>query len=310
MVRAVPGDPARSVAGPGATAKQLEKARHELGLDKPYITQYFLFFNQLFHGNLGKSIVTNRPVLQDLKQRLPASIELAAIASIFGILIGLPIGTLAAVKRGTLFDHVGRVIGVMGIAVPTFWLALLLQLVFYRYLGWFPIGRQTSTEFFNHSDPTKFVLIDSLITGNLPLLVDYIWHMILPAFCLCQSTISLFARVFRSSLLEILHEDYIRSARSKGLHELVVIAKHATKNAFIPVLSLLGIYLGIMIGNAILIETIFSWPGIGTYVLRSVNSFDYQGLMGGTFVLGIIFFAANFFVDIMHGLVDPTLRYE
>ena len=309
MVRAVPGDPARSVAGPGATAKQVEKARHELGLDKPYITQYFLFLKQLFHGDLGKSIVTNRPVFQDLKQRLPASAELAAVASIFGILIGLPIGTLAAVKWGTLFDHVGRVIGVIGIAVPTFWLGLLLQVILYRYLGWFPIGRQTSMEFFNHSDPTKFVFIDSLIAGNWPLLVNYIWHIILPALCLCQSTIALFARVFRASLLEVLNQDFIRTARSKGLHEIVIIGKHAARNAFIPILSILGIYWGLMIGNAILIETIFSWPGIGTYVLRAVNSFDYQGLMGGTLALGTVFFGANLLVDILHGIVDPTLRY-
>jgi len=311
LVRAVPGDPARFRAGIGATREQVEQARRELGLDEPQIVQYALFLKNLFlHADLGMSVVTNQPVLKDLAERIPTSLELAFVSYMIGLLFGIPIGAVAAIKWNTWVDHSSRLIGLAGVAVPTFWLGLLLQIAFYKHLGWFPIAGKASMSFYGAARITNFVMIDSLITGDLPRLADYLWHMVLPAFCLSQGVVALCVRMFRSSLLEVLSKPYISTARSKGLREFRVVAKHAAKNALIPIVSLSGVYFGLMVGNAILIETIFSWPGIGTYIVKAISSFDYPGILGSCLVIGIVFLLANLVSDLLHAVIDPALRYD
>ncbi len=311
LVRAVPGDPARFRAGIGATREQVEQARRELGLDQPQIVQYMLFMKNLFlRADLGISVMTNRPVLRDLAERIPTSLELAFVSYAIGLLFGLPIGAVAAIKWNTWIDHSSRLIGLAGVAVPTFWLGLLLQIIFYKNLGWFPVVGKASMAFYGATRITNFVMIDSVLTGDIPRLLDYLWHMALPAFCLSQGVVALCVRMFRSSLLEVLSQPYINTARSKGLREFRVVWKHAAKNALIPIISLSGVYFGLMVGNAILIETIFGWPGIGTYIVKAISSFDYPGILGACLVIGVVFLLANLLSDLLHAMMDPALRYD
>ena len=309
LSRAVPGDPAMFAAGLEATAEQIEKVREEYGLNKDYFTQYVMFLKGLSKGNLGRSMYTRRPVAEDLIEKLPASLELTIAAMIFGIIIGVPLAVVAGTKPRSFLDHGSRVLGLIGLSLPVFWYGIILQIIFYGFLGWFsasgrlPIG----TIIPNY---TGFILVDSLLAGDLKLLGKALNHLILPAFALSQVIIALIVRMLRSNLLDVMGEDYIMTARAKGLSEKVVIFKHAIKNAILPVLTLLGVQIGLIMSGAVLTEAIFSWPGIGSYAYRASMNLDYPVILGVTLMIGGIFLLVNLLVDIIHGLLDPRLRYD
>jgi len=307
LMKLIPGDPARFRAGPGATREQVEKARQELGLDKPNIVQYLSYLENLLHGDLGRSVISNRPVAEDIKDRLPATLELTLAAFIIGAVIGFPLATFAAVRPNSVVDNLARTVGVVGIAIPTFWFGLLLILVFYRYLKLLPAGGRVSLGA-SVSTKSGFLLFESLIRGEWRLAWDAFKHIILPAVCLSPGFTAPIVRVFRASLLEVLNQDYIRTAHSKGLPVRVVIIRHAYRNALVPTLVLVGNVFGILAGNAILTEVVFYWPGIGSYALNAISALDYTAAMGAVLVIGMVVFGVNLTVDITQVALDPTLR--
>lgn len=307
LSRSVPADPAMFAAGMDATREQIEKVREEFGLDKDYFTQYILFLKGLLRGELGKSMYTRRPIAKDLVEKLPASIELTLTAVILGVIIGVPLGVLSGTRPGTPLDHGSRILGVIGVSLPVFWYGIILQIVFYGTLGWLSASGRVPA---GMTPPyvTGFILIDSLLAGNLKLLGEAIKHLILPAFALSQVVIAMIVRMLRANLLDVMGEDYIMTARAKGLTERVVVFKHAIKNAILPVLTLLGVRIGQIMSGAILTEAIFGWPGIGSYAYRASMKLDYPALMGVTLVVGVIFLLINLVIDILYGFLDPRLK--
>jgi len=307
LSRSVPADPAMFAAGLDATREQIEKVREEFGLDKDYFTQYILFLKGLLRGELGRSMYTRRPIAEDLVEKLPASIELTLTAVILGVIIGVPLGVLSGTRPGTPLDHGSRILGVIGVSMPVFWYGIILQIVFYGTLGWLSASGRVPV---GMTPPylTGFILIDSLLAGNLKLLGKAIKHLILPAFALSQGIIAMIVRMLRASLLDVMGEDYIMTARAKGLTERVVVFKYAMKNAILPVLILLGVQVGQIMSGAVLTEAIFGWPGIGSYAYKASMKLDYPALMGVTLVFGVIFLLSSLVIDILYGFLDPRLK--
>ncbi len=308
LIRLVPGDPIELLAG----ERGIDPARHaalraELGLDRPLLEQYWIYIQKVLHGDLGVSIVTKTPVLDEFLTLFPATIELSLFAIGLALLVGLPIGILAAVKRGSWFDYSTMGLSLVGYSMPIFWWALLLILFFSVQLGWTPVSGRISVLYW--VEPvTGFMLIDSLLSDEAGAFRSALSHLILPAIALGTIPLAVIARMTRSSMLEVLSEDYIRTARAKGLAPWRVIVIHALRNALIPVITVVGLQVGVLFAGAILTETIFAWPGVGKWLIESVQRRDYPVLQGGVLLVATVVMAVNLVVDLLYGLVNPRIR--
>jgi ABC-type dipeptide/oligopeptide/nickel transport system permease component len=304
-----PADPARLLAGPGATPDQVQQIRRDLGLDQPLPVQYLRYLGDLATGNLGRSIQTGQPVANDLIQRLPATLELALVTMLVYVLVSIPLGVVAAVSRGRPPDLLIRLFSVAGLAVPAFWLGFLLQLVLYRDLGWFqhPVGR-LAPEVPPPPFVTGFYLIDSLVAGRLDAFGSAFVQLVMPVACLVASRIGVGVKLTRTSLLDVIGSDYVRTARAKGLRERSVLYGHALRNALMPVVTALGVQFGYLLGGTLVVEVVFGWPGIGQYAIGSITTVDFPAIMSVTVIVSVFFVLANFLVDVLYLYLDPRLR--
>jgi dipeptide transport system permease protein len=308
MIRLIPGDPIELLVG----ERGIDPARHamlraELGLDRPILEQYGIYIADVLQGDLGKSIVTRRPVLDEFLTLFPATIELSLCAILFALVIGLPVGILAGVRRGTILDHTVMGVSLTGYSMPIFWWGLLLIILFSVNLQWTPVSGRISLVYF-FEPVTGFMLIDSLLSGQPGAFKSAARHLILPALVLGTIPLAVIARMTRSAMLEVLGEDYIRTARAKGLPPLRVIGLHALRNALIPVVTVIGLQVGVLLGGAILTETIFSWPGIGKWLIDSIGRRDYPSLQGGILLVAMVVMTVNLIVDLLYGLINPRIR--
>lgn len=304
----LPSDPARAAAGPSATNEQVEAKRVELGLDKPVYVQYLNYMKGLLKLDMGTSFKTKQPVAQEITCRLSATLELTAVSLIVFFVLALILGSIAALKRGGVLDGIIRFFSVAGMAVPPYWLALIFQYVFYYRLQWLPAGYRLPVGTLPPDTVTGFYLLDSALAGDWALFLQAARHLLLPVLSLVLGYCGITARMMRTQLLQELRQDYIRTARSKGLPEHTVIGRHAMKNAISPILTLLGMQAGGMIGGTVLIEKIFSWPGLGSYALDAIASLDLMVVAGITLTMAVIFILINLLVDISYVLIDPRVR--
>jgi len=307
LIRLVPGDPIELLAG----ERGIDPARHAalraaLGLDQPLLQQYWLYIQNVLQGDLGVSIVTKTPVVDEFFTLFPATIELSLFAMFIAVIIGLPVGILAAVKRGSLFDYSSMGLSLVGYSMPIFWWALLLILFFSVSLGWTPVSGRISVLFY--VEPVSgFLLIDSLLSDEAGAFKSALSHLILPAIALGTIPLAVIARMTRSSMLEVLQADYIRTARAKGLAPWRVIIIHALRNALIPVITVIGLQIGVLFAGAILTETIFAWPGVGKWLIESVQRRDYPVLQGGVLLIATMVMLINLLVDLLYGLINPRI---
>jgi peptide/nickel transport system permease protein len=310
LTRVIPSDPAAKWVGPRSTPEQIAKARIELGLDQPLIVQFGKYLNDLMHGNLGYSLRTRRPVALELKENLPATIELVFLSTLAAVFIGIPLGVISARRKDQMVDHISRLFSVGVVSLPTFWVGLIFQLVFFRILNIFPMGGQLSTEIkimMEVPNITGFLLFDSLITGNFTIFWDALWHLVLPGVTIGLYPVGLVARMTRSALLEILSEDYITAARSYGLSERVVLWSYALKNSIGSTSTVVALSIGYTLVNTFLTESIFFWPGIGSYIATAVIGLDYPAIMGVTIFSAFSYVILNLIADIIVAL-DPRIR--
>jgi len=308
MVRAIPGDPAQIMLGQQATQEQVQQIRENMGLDKPIFVQYGLFLKDALRGDLGDSIVTGRPVTTELLTRLPATLELTAFAMLIAILVGIPVGVISAVRQYSLLDKSTSVLALTGISMPIFWLAMILVVIFGVNLELLPFpGRLDPTT--GITAITGFVLVDSLLTLNFAGFWDGLLHLIMPALALATIPMAVIMRMTRSSMLEVMNEDYVRTARAKGVDPWRVVFKHALRNAMLPTITVIGLQTGLLMGGAIITETIFSWPGIGLYTYNSISARDYASIQGVVLYGALLFVLINLLVDILYAILDPRVRY-
>ena len=304
----VPADPVVAALGDHATDAQIAAFRAEYGLDKPVVQQYVIYVNGLLHGDLGKSIRARRPVADDLRDFFPATFELSLAALLVSLLLGIPAGTWSALARNRLPDHLVRVFSLTGGSLPIFWLGLILIGLFYGHLGWLPSGGRID-QFMDPPRPvTGLYVLDSLLSGDLRALQSSLHHLILPAFTLGYYSTAVIARMMRSSMLEVLRQDYMLTARAKGLRERAAILRHGLRNALIPTLTIIGVAFGSLLSGAVLTETIFSWPGLGRYATASAISLDFPAVMGVTLLAAVIYPLANLMVDLGYHWLDPRIR--
>jgi len=308
LIRLVPGDPIETMAGErGIDAARHAKLIQEYGFDKPVLVQYGIYIGRVLHGDLGKSIITQEPVIREFAALFPATIELAVCAILFALLLGIPAGIVAAVKRNSVFDHGVMATSLTGYSMPIFWWGLLLILLFSVQLGWTPVSGRLDVLYYIEPK-TGFLLIDSLLSDDKGAFFSAVKHLILPTIVLGTNPLAVVARMTRSAMLEVLGEDYIRTARAKGLPPLKVIGVHALRNALIPVVTVIGLQVGVLFTGAILTETIFSWPGVGKWLIEAINRRDYPVLQGGMLLLGVIVMTVNLLVDVAYGLINPRIR--
>jgi len=306
----LPGNPARLHAGHHATREAMEAITLRWGLDKPLWQQYVIYLKGILSGDLGDSLRSRRPVTSDLMLYFPATFELTTISIIITILVGIALGVISATRKDTILDHLSRLFSTIGVATPSFWLALLLQLLFYRHLGWFPFGGRLPPGMTPPNHITGLYILDSLLTGNFRTLVASIWHITMPAVCLSYVSLATVTRMLRATMLEAMDQDYIKTSRAMGLSERTVIYKYALKNALIPVITLVALSYGGMLGGTLLIESVFGWPGLGFYATQSVLTLDFPAIIGTTFLFGFIYIIVNLLTDILYGFIDPRVKYE
>ena len=309
LIHLAPGDPARTMLGQHATQQELNEIREKYGLDEPVYVQYALWLNGVLHGDLGRSILTKELVVIEILERFPNTIELAIAAMIFAIIIGGLAGIISASKQYSITDYTVMGFALFGISMPVFWLGIMLMLIFGVILGWLPIGGRIDL-IIPFQRVTGFMVLDSIITGNFNALISILKHLILPAIALGTIPMAIIARVTRSSMLEVLRQDFIRTERAKGLSERTVIYKHAVRNAMVPVVTVIGLNFGLLLSGAILTETVFSWPGLGRLVVNSVYQRDYPLVVGCILIFAIVFVVVNLITDILYTYIDPRIKYE
>ncbi|HEY6103076.1 MAG TPA: ABC transporter permease [bacterium] len=310
IAHVVPGDPVLVALGEHARDDQIAAYRRAYGLDRPVPVQYAVYIRRLLTGDLGISIRTRRPVADDLRQFLPATVELGTSAWLVALALGIPAGILSAVFRDRIFDHLSRVAALIGASLPVFWLGLLLLATFYYRLRWLPGPGRLDIALSPPAARTGLLMIDATLAGDVQALRDAARHLVLPALTLGLFSTAVIARMTRSAMLEVLFQDYIRTARAKGLRERRVVTLHALKNAMIPTLTIIGISFGSLLSGAVLTETIFAWPGLGRYATTSAISLDFPAVMGVTLVVAVLYTVVNLFVDILYARLDPRVRYE
>jgi len=309
LIRLIPGDPVENLSGErGMDPERRLRLLHQFGLDQPLYTQYFDYIGNVLRGDLGTSLTTHEPVLTEFLTLFPATFELAFFALIFAILVGLPAGILAAIKRNTVADYAVMGVSLTGYSMPIFWWALLLILLFSVQLGWTPVSGRLAVQF-DVPATTGFMLIDTLRSGEPGAFRSALSHLILPTIALGTIPLAVIARMTRSSMLEVLREDYVRTARAKGLPQLQVVMVHALRNALIPVITVIGLQVGLLLSGAILTETIFSWPGIGNWLIHGVQSRDYPVVQGGILLIATIVISVNLIVDLLYGVINPRIRH-
>ena len=309
FIRLLPGDPILLMAGErGISAERYAELKAQMGFDRSLVTQYFDFLKGLLHGDLGNSLVTHSPVMDEFMSRFPATLELSLFALAFAVIIGLPAGVLAAVKRGKTLDHTVMGVSLTGYSMPIFWWGLLLIMLFSSTLGWTPVSGRISFLYFIDS-VTGFMTIDSLIAGDWGAFLSALHHLVLPAIVLGTIPLAVIARQTRSSMLEVLGEDYVRTARAKGLSNFRVIMVHTLRNALISVVTVIGLQVGLLLAGAILTETIFSWPGIGKWMVDSFFRRDYPVVQGCVLVIAVTYVLVNLLTDLAYAWANPRVNY-
>jgi peptide/nickel transport system permease protein len=309
FLRMIPGDPALALAGEHATEANVERIREEFGLNKPLHEQYLTYMGKVLRGDLGRSVLSRRPITDEIKVRFPATIELSVCALTVALVVGVPAGMISATKRNSIFDSVAMIGSLLGISMPIFWLGLMLNWFFAVQLGWLPSVTRLDSGI-ELQRITNLLIVDSILTGNAEALLNAIQHLILPAVALGTIPMAIIARMTRSAMLEVLEQDYVRTARAKGLIERVVIVRHALRNALLPVITIIGLQVGVLLSGAVLTETIFAWPGIGRWLYLSILSRDYPIVQGMALFITVLFLVVNLLVDISYAMVDPRIRYQ
>ncbi|GAA0521763.1 ABC transporter permease [Deinococcus depolymerans] len=317
FVRSIPGDPAIAMLGERATPEAAAALREQLGLNKPWFfnpanpldAQYPKYMSALLQGDLGTGIKSNIPVRDDLKTRFPATAELSIAALLFALVIGMPAGILAALRRNSVWDNLATTISLIGVSMPVFWLGLLLSYFFGVKLGWLPPSGPLGTEF-TIRPITGFNVLDALLRGQMDAAWDAARHLVLPAIALGTIPLAIIARITRSSMLDVLGQDYVRTARAKGLSGRSVVLKHTLRNALLPVVTVIGLQAGALLGGAVLTETIFSWPGIGSWVYDAISQRDYPIIQGGVIFAALVVSVANLIVDLSYAALDPRIQYS
>ena len=309
LMRLIPGDPALVMLGERATAERIAEVRRGLGLDQPLAVQYLIYLRNILTGNLGRSIHTNTRVTEELLERFPATIELSLAAICLASFIGVLAGIVSATRQYSMLDSGFMVLSLAGVSMPIFWLGLMMIWTFAVLLGWFPPSGRLDVRI-SLDSITGFYLLDSLLTRHWQAFWNALWHLALPSLTLATVPLAVIARMTRSSLLEVLRQEYIMTARSKGLNEWMVVTRHALRNALIPILTVGGLQFGLLLGGAILTETIFSWPGLGRLLYNAVLARDYPMVQGGTLLIAATFSALNLVVDLLYALANPKIRYE
>ena len=306
-LRALPGSPAEALLGERATAQSIKQAREQYGLDDPIYVQYWRYLETIGSGDLGTSISTRRPITDEIKDRFPATIELTVMAMLFAMLIGVPLGFLAAKRHGGLVDHTSLFLSLIGVSIPIFFLAIILKYIFAVKLGWLPtVGRQDVLIDAEH--PTNFYVLDGIVTRNWNAAWDAFQHLILPAIALGSIPLAVIARITRASVLDVQNEDYVRTARAKGLSPVIVDGRHVFRNALLPITTIVGLQVGLLLSGAILTETVFAFPGIGTWIQQAIEDRNYPVLQGGLLFVAIVVVLVNLLVDISYGLLNPRIR--
>lgn len=309
MLHATPGDPAELLMGERATEDSLQQLRDHLGLNKPLYVQYGMFMGRLLKGDLGETIWTRQKVWTEVKQRFPATIELSLVALFISCVAGMILGIISATKQYSVFDYVSMVGALAGVSMPIFWLGLVFMLIFSLNLGWLPLSGRLSIGI-DLEMVTNFYILDAVITRNWPAFKDAVWHIIMPAVTLSTIPTAIVARMTRSAMLDVLRQDYIKTAKAKGLSQLKVIFKHALRNAMIPVVTTIGLQFGVLLGGAILTETIFAWPGVGKWMYDAVMQRDYMVIQGGTLFIAGLFVLINLCVDVFYAVINPRISIQ
>ena len=306
MLRFTPGDPAELLLGERATDEALAQIREQLGLDQPLHVQYGIFLNRLMHGDLGETIWTRQKVWTEIRERFPATIELALVALGISCVLGIFLGIVSASRQYSIWDYLSMLGALIGVSMPIFWLGLVFMLIFSLWLGWLPISGRLSISV-SIDTITNFYILDSILTGNWAALRDAIWHIIMPAVTLSTIPTAIVARMTRSAMLEVLRQDYIKTAKAKGLSNFKVVYKHALRNALIPVVTTIGLQFGVLLCGAILTETIFAWPGVGKWMYDAVMKRDYMVIQGGTLFIASLFIVINLVVDVLYAVINPRI---
>jgi peptide/nickel transport system permease protein len=309
LSRVVPGDPARLMAGPQASPGAIANLRHIYGLDRPLLVQYGRYLGDLTRLNLGFSFVTHRHVRTDIGTYLPATVELAGYALIIGFLLAVVTATVSAYRRGTATDVTGRLTAIAGLSLPTFWLALLLQLLFHVQLGWFPLGGRLSPGVTPPPQITGLLTVDSLLTGHFGDFADAASHLVLPVTTLALGVYGLMVRIIRTSVIDALGEEYVRTAEAKGLSRWRVLRRHVLRNAMLPAVTVLGLEFGLLAAGVFVVESVFQWPGLGNYTFNAIQNSDYSATLGATLVIAAMYVVVNLIVDIAYLYLDPRIRY-
>jgi len=309
LTHVVPADPIRLLAGPHATSSEIATLRHQYGMDQSLPRQYVVYLGNLVHGDLGISLTDRHPVRDDIQQFFPATLELVLCSLILAVGIGVPLGVYAAMGRGRLADLLIRLTAIMGVSMPVFWLGLVLQLIFFKQLGWLPLDGRLEILDTPPNTVTGLYLVDALVTGDFSILGPVLLHLLLPAATLALGSLVLITRMTRASVLEALAQDYIRTARAKGVRNRRIVFRHALKNAITPTLTVIGLQFGYLLSGDFLVETIFNWPGIGYYAVNAISNLDFPGIMGVTLVVSIIYVLANLVVDVLYVAIDPRVEY-
>ena len=307
-IRALPGSPAEALLGERATPERVAQIRHQYGLDKPLVIQYWDYLKQtVWHHDLGTSITSFRTVTYEIGHRFPATVELALAAMVVAMVFGLPLGFFAAKRYGSWLDQASLVASLVGISIPIFFLGLILKYIFAVRLGWLPIiGREDVLADRRH--PTNFYVLDAIIERDPGALWDTIKHLILPAIALGSIPLAIVARITRAAVLDVQNEDYVRTARAKGLPPLIVDRRHVLRNALLPISTIIGLQTGLLLSGAVLTETVFAWPGVGNWLKEAIFNRDYPVLQGGILFLAVVFVVVNLIVDISYGLINPRIR--
>jgi peptide/nickel transport system permease protein len=306
MLRITPGDPAELLLGERATEEALHEIREHLGLNEPLHVQYGLFLKRLMKGDLGETIWSRQKVWIEVKERFPATIELSVVALFISCFFGIIFGIISATRQYSIFDYLSMLGALIGVSMPIFWLGLVFMLIFSVNLGWLPLSGRISIGV-DLEVITNFYILDAVLTKNWGALKDVLWHIIMPAVTLSTIPMAIVARMTRSSMLEVLRQDYIKTAKAKGLSRFIVTFKHALRNALIPVVTTIGLQFGVALGGAILTETIFAWPGVGKWMFDAVMKRDYMVIQGGTLVIAAVFVVINLMVDVLYAVINPRI---
>jgi peptide/nickel transport system permease protein len=309
IVHLIPGDPAQTMLGERATNEALQRLREQMGLNDPLPVQFWRYVKDLLRGDLGRSIMSNNPVSAELAHRFPATLELSFFAMMFAVLVGVPAGIFASINQNSWFDNLSMLIALIGVSMPIFWLGLMFIWLFAVELGWFPPSSRIGVGL-NFTPITNLYVIDSILQLNFSALKNILHHLALPAVALGTIPMAIIARMTRSSMLEVLKKDYIRTAYAKGLMKKIVIFKHALKNAMVPIITVVGLQFGVLLGGAVMTETIFSWPGLGKFLVDAIYARDFPIVQGGILFFAGVFVIVNLIVDLSYALVDPRIQYE